>query len=307
MNISKTITDIIGNTPLVRIKSLSETTGTEILGKVESFNPLSSVKDRIALAMIMDAEKKGKLKKGDCIVEATSGNTGIGLAYVAASRGYRCILTMPDSMSMERRKILTTLGAELVLTPAKEGMNGSMQKAQEILERDSGSFSPRQFSNPANPEVHRQTTAKEIIRDTSGKVDILIAGIGTGGTITGCGEVLKEFNAAIKVIAVEPEESAVLSGSPPGPHRIQGIGAGFIPDVLNTSIYNEVIRVSSEEAAATARKMAKEEGLLLGISSGAALKAAEVIGTREENRGKLIVVILPDTGERYLSTWIYSE
>lgn len=307
MNISKTITDLIGNTPLVRIKSLSETTGTEILGKVESFNPLSSVKDRIALAMIMDAEKKGKLKKGDCIVEATSGNTGIGLAYVAASRGYRCILTMPDSMSMERRKILTTLGAELVLTPAKEGMNGSMQKAQEILERDSGSFSPRQFSNPANPEVHRQTTAKEIIRDTSGKVDILIAGIGTGGTITGCGEVLKEFNAAIKVIAVEPEESAVLSGSPPGPHRIQGIGAGFIPDILNTSIYDEVIQVSSEEAAATARKMAKGEGLLLGISSGAALKAAEVIGTREENRGKLIVVILPDTGERYLSTWIYSE
>lgn len=307
MNISKTITDLIGNTPLVRIKSLSETTGTEILGKVESFNPLSSVKDRIALAMIMDAEKKGKLKKGDCIVEATSGNTGIGLAYVAASRGYRCILTMPDSMSMERRKILTTLGAELVLTPAKEGMNGSMQKAQEILERDSGSFSPRQFSNPANPEVHRQTTAKEIIRDTSGKVDILIAGIGTGGTITGCGEVLKEFNDAIKVIAVEPEESAVLSGSPPGPHRIQGIGAGFIPDILNTSIYDEVIQVSSEEAAATARKMAKGEGLLLGISSGAALKAAEVIGTREENRGKLIVVILPDTGERYLSTWIYSE
>jgi len=307
MNISKTITDLIGNTPLVRIKSLSETTGTEILGKVESFNPLSSVKDRIALAMILDAEKKGKLKKGDCIVEATSGNTGVGLAYVAASRGYKCILTMPDSMSMERRKILTTLGAELVLTPAKEGMNGSMQKVEEILERDSGSFSPRQFSNPANPEVHRQTTAKEIIRDTSGKVDILIAGIGTGGTITGCGEVLKEFNAAIKVIAVEPKESAVLSGSPPGPHRIQGIGAGFIPDILNTSIYDEVIRVSSEEAAATARKMAKGEGLLLGISSGAALKAAEVIGSREENRGKLIVVILPDTGERYLSTWIYSE
>lgn len=307
MNISETITDLIGNTPLVRIKSLSETTGTEILGKVESFNPLSSVKDRIALAMILDAEKKGKLKKGDRIVEATSGNTGVGLAYVAASRGYKCILTMPDSMSMERRKILTTLGAELVLTPAKDGMNGSIQKAEEILERDSGSFSPRQFSNPANPEVHRQTTAKEIIRDTSGKVDILIAGIGTGGTITGCGEVLKKFNTAIKVIAVEPEESAVLSGSPPGPHRIQGIGAGFIPDVLNTSIYDEVIRVSSEEAAATARKMAKGEGLLLGISSGAALKAAEVIGTREENRGKLIVVILPDTGERYLSTWIYSE
>ncbi len=307
MNISETITDLIGNTPLVRIKSLSETTGTEILGKVESFNPLSSVKDRIALAMILDAEKKGKLKKGDRIVEATSGNTGVGLAYVAASRGYKCILTMPDSMSMERRKILTTLGAELVLTPAKDGMNGSIQKAEEILERDSGSFSPRQFSNPANPEVHRQTTAKEIIRDTSGKVDILIAGIGTGGTITGCGEVLKNVNTAIKVIAVEPEESAVLSGSPPGPHRIQGIGAGFIPDVLNTSIYDEVIRVSSEEAAATARKMAKEEGLLLGISSGAALKAAEVIGTREENRGKLIIVILPDTGERYLSTWIYSE
>ena len=305
MNIAENITDLIGNTPLLRIGSLSETTGAEILGKMESFNPLSSVKDRIALAMVLDAEKNGNLKKGDLIVEATSGNTGVGLAYVAASRGYRCILTMPDSMSIERRKILTTLGAELVLTPAAEGMKGSIDKAEEILKENPGSFCPRQFSNPANPETHRQTTAKEIIRDTDGQMDIFIAGIGTGGTITGCGEVLKAHDSSIKIIAVEPAESAVLSGDPPGPHRIQGIGAGFAPDILNTDIYDEIIKIDSEEAAGTARRMAKDNGIFLGISSGAALKAAEIVGKRPENKGKRIIVILPDAGERYLSTWIF--
>ena len=303
MSIEESITDLIGNTPLLRIKSLSETTGAEILGKMESFNPLSSVKDRIALAMIVDAEKNGKLQKGDLIVEATSGNTGVGLAYVAASRGYRCILTMPDSMSIERRKILTTLGAELVLTPASEGMKGSIDKAEEILKENPGSFSPRQFSNPANPETHRQTTAKEIIRDTDGRIDFFIAGVGTGGTITGCGEALKAHG--IRIIAVEPAESAVLSGAPPGPHKIQGIGAGFTPDILNTDIYDEIIKIDSEEAADTARRMAKSDGIFMGISSGAALKAAEIVGKRPENKGKRIVVILPDAGERYLSTWIF--
>ena len=307
MNIAENITDLIGSTPLLRIKSLSETTGAEILGKMESFNPLSSVKDRIALAMIVDAEKNGKLQKGDLIVEATSGNTGVGLAYVAASRGYRCILTMPDSMSIERRKILTTLGAELVLTPASEGMKGSIEKAEEILKENTGSFSPRQFSNPANPEIHRQTTAKEIIRDTDGQIDIFIAGIGTGGTITGCGEALKAHDSSIRIVAVEPAESAVLSGSPPGPHKIQGIGAGFTPEVLNTKIYDEIVKIDSEEAADTARKMAKDDGVFLGISSGAALKAAEIVGQRPENKGKRIIVILPDAGERYLSTWIFES
>ena len=305
MEIVGNITDLIGNTPLLKIKSLSETTGAEILGKMESFNPLSSVKDRIALAMIVDAEKKGKLKKGDLIVEATSGNTGVGLAYVAASRGYRSILTMPDSMSIERRKILTTLGAELVLTPAAEGMKGSIDKVEEILKENPGSFCPGQFSNPANPEIHRQTTAKEIIRDTDGEIDIFIAGIGTGGTITGCGETLKAYDSSIKIIAVEPAESAVLSGDPPGPHRIQGIGAGFTPDILNTDIYDEIIKINSEEAADTARRMAKDNGIFLGISSGAALKAAEIVGKRPGNKGKRIIVILPDAGERYLSTWIF--
>ena len=305
MNIAENITDLIGSTPLLRIKSLSEDSEADILGKIESFNPLSSVKDRIAMAMIVDAEKNGRLKKGGLIVEATSGNTGVGLAYVAASRGYSCILTMPDSMSIERRKILTTLGAKLILTPASEGMKGSMEKANEIMKDNPGSFSPKQFSNPANPEIHRQTTAKEIIRDTDGKLDIFIAGIGTGGTITGCGEALKAHNNRIEIIAVEPAESAVLSGNPPGPHRIQGIGAGFIPDILNTEIYDEIIRINSEEAADTARRMAKDNGIFLGISSGAALSAAVIVGKRPENKGKRIVVILPDAGERYLSTWIF--
>ncbi|MCK5673788.1 MAG: cysteine synthase A, partial [Spirochaetales bacterium] len=258
MNIVEKITDLIGNTPLIRIKTLSDLTGADIIGKMESFNPLSSVKDRIAMAMINEAEKNGTLTKGGLIVEATSGNTGVGLAYIAASRGYRCILTMPDSMSIERRKILTTLGAELILTPASEGMKGSMKRAEEILKQNPGSFGPGQFSNPANPEIHRQTTAKEIIRDTDGQIDIFIAGIGTGGTITGCGEVLKEYNGNIKIIAVEPADSAVLSGDSPGPHKIQGIGAGFIPDILNTEIYDEIIKIDSEEAADTARRMAKD-------------------------------------------------
>ncbi len=305
MKITNNITDLIGNTALVRIKSLSKTTGAVILGKMESFNPLSSVKDRIALAMIENAEKNKNLTKGNLIVEATSGNTGVGLAYVAASRGYKCILTMPDSMSMERRKILTTLGAELVLTPAEKGMKGSIEKAEEIIKENPGSFSPRQFENPANPEIHRKTTAQEIIRDTEGKIDIFIAGIGTGGTITGCGEVLKAYNSNIDVIGVEPEESAVLSGNAPGPHRIQGIGAGFIPKILNTKIYDEIVKINSEEAAQMAQKMAKEEGIFVGISSGAALRAAEIAGSRPENKGKMMVVILPDTGERYLSTWIF--
>ncbi len=305
MKIAENITDLIGDTPLIKIKTLSESTGAEIIGKMESFNPLSSVKDRIAMAMINDAEKNGKLKKSGLIVEATSGNTGVGLAYIAASRGYRCTLTMPDSMSTERRKILTTLGAELILTPAAEGMKGSMIKAEEILKENPGSFYPRQFSNPANPEIHRQTTAKEIIRDTDGQIDIFIAGIGTGGTITGCGEALKAYNSNIKVIAVEPADSAVLSGNPPGPHKIQGIGAGFIPEILNTDIYDEIVKITSMEAADTARKMAKGNGIFVGISSGAALKAAETVGKRPENKGKRIVVILPDAGERYLSTWIF--
>ena len=305
MNILNNITDLIGNTPLIRIRTLSDSTGAEIIGKMESFNPLSSVKDRIAMAMINDAEKNGKLNKGGLIVEATSGNTGVGLAYIAASRGYRCILTMPDSMSIERRKILTTLGAKLVLTPAADGMKGSMEKAEEIIKENPGSFYTRQFSNPANPEIHRQTTAKEIIHDTDGQIDIFIAGIGTGGTITGCGEALKAYNSNIEIIAVEPAKSAVLSGDPPGPHKIQGIGAGFTPDILNTDIYDEIVKVSSREAADTARKMAKENGIFLGISSGAALKAAEIVGIRPDNKGKKIIVILPDAGERYLSTWIF--
>jgi cysteine synthase len=307
MNITENITDLIGNTPLLKIKSLSETTGSEIIGKIESFNPLSSVKDRIALAMITDAEKRGVLKKGGLIVEATSGNTGVGLAYIAASRGYKCILTMPDSMSFERKKILTSLGAELVLTPASQGMNGSIERANEILKDNPGSFNPDQFANPSNPETHRQNTAIEIINDTDGKIDIFIAGIGTGGTITGCGEVLKQNNGNIKIIAVEPAESAVLSGNAPGSHRIQGIGAGFIPKVLNTEIIDEIVKIDSEEAADMARRMAEREGLFLGISSGAALKAAEIVGKRKENKDKKIIVMLPDAGERYLSTWIFKS
>ena len=307
MKIAEQIADLAGNTPLLKIRSLSSETGATIIGKLEQFNPLSSVKDRIAVAMIDAAEKSGQLKPGGVIIEPTSGNTGIGLAFIAAARGYHLILTMPDTMSIERRKLLKALGAELVLTPGSSGMRGSIEKAEEIQRERPGSFMPQQFNNPENPAVHRRTTAEEIWRDTDGQVDIFVAGIGTGGTITGCGQVLKSRNPALKVIAVEPDESAVLSGQMPGTHKIQGIGAGFIPKVLDTAIYDEIIRISSPDAADMTLRLAKTEGLLVGISSGAAALAAYRVAQRPENRGKNIVVILPDTGERYLSTWIFEE
>jgi len=307
MKIAERITDLIGNTPLLKLNTLSKTTGAIILGKLEFFNPLSSVKDRIAVAMVNDAEQKGLLKKGGLIVEPTSGNTGIGLAYIAASRGYRLILAMPETMSIERRVLLKAFGAELALTPGERGMKGAIEKAEEIVKENAGSFMPQQFNNINNPDIHRKTTAEEIWRDTEGKFDILISGIGTGGTITGCGEVFKKRNPSIKIIAVEPDESAVLSGEKAGPHKIQGLGAGFVPDVLNTDILDEIIRVSSIDAAKMTRTLAKTEGLLVGISSGAAVKAAYEVGCRKENLGKTIVTILPDTGERYLSTWKFNE
>lgn len=307
MKIAEVITDLIGNTPLLKLNVLSEETGTTILGKLEYFNPLSSVKDRIAESMIAAGEKEGKLEKGSIIVEPTSGNTGIGLAFVAAARGYKLILTMPDTMSIERRKLLKVLGAELVLTPGADGMKGAIEKAEEIHGENPGSFMPQQFNNPANPEIHRKTTAEEIWNDTEGKFDLFVSGIGTGGTITGCGEVFKERNPNIRIIAVEPDESPVLSGEGPGPHRIQGIGAGFVPNILNTGIYDEVVRVNSEDSAEMTRKLAKTEGLLVGISSGGAVLAGYRLAQREENKGKTIVVILPDSGERYLSTWIFEE
>lgn len=306
MNIYENITQLVGKTPLVKISSLSGETGSEIIGKLEYFNPLSSVKDRIALAMVEAAEKEGKLKKGGLIVEPTSGNTGIGLAFVAAAKGYKIILVMPDTMSVERRNILDALGAELVLTPGSSGMKGAISKAEEIIDENPGSFMPQQFTNPANPQVHRDTTAKEIIADTDRKVDYFIAGIGTGGTITGTGEILKQEIRGIKIVAVEPYGSSVLSGEDPGSHKIQGIGAGFVPEVLNTDVYDEIIRVKSEDAADMTRAIAKNDGILLGISGGAALMAAKEIALRE-GPGKRIVVILPDSGDRYLSTWIYSR
>lgn len=307
MKIAKNITELVGNTPLVRVNSLSEETGNEIIAKMESFNPLSSIKDRIALNMIEQAEREGSLKPGGIIVEPTSGNTGVGLAYIAAAKGYRLILTMPESMSMERRTLLKALGAQLHLTPASGGMKAAIEQAEQLVSEHPGSFMPQQFKNPANPEMHRKTTAQEILRDTEGNLDIFIAGIGTGGTITGVGEVLKEHDSSISVIAVEPEESSVLSGESPGPHKIQGIGAGFVPDVLNTSIYDEIIRIPSQEAAEATRAAARNDGMLVGISSGAALAAARRIAQRFSGEHKRIVVILPDTGERYLSTWIFQE
>ena len=306
MKIASNLTDLVGNTPLLRIASLSRESGAEIIAKLEYFNPLSSVKDRIAVAMIDAAEQAGSLAPGGVIVEPTSGNTGIGLAFVAASRGYRLILTMPDTMSLERRNLLRILGATVVLTPGAAGMNGAITEAEEICRQNPGSLMPQQFANQANPEIHRQTTANEIWEDSAGKVDILVAGIGTGGTITGCGEILQEKKAEIQVVAVEPAESAVLSGDSPGPHRIQGIGAGFVPEVLNLEIVDEIVKVSSEDAAAMTRQLAKTEGVLVGISSGAAALAALRIGRRPENRGKMIVVIFPDSGERYLSSWIFA-
>ncbi|GGI99168.1 cysteine synthase [Alicyclobacillus cellulosilyticus] len=303
--IANNITELIGRTPLVRLQRLSDQSGVEVLGKLEYFNPLGSVKDRIGLAMIEAAEQQGLIRAGSVIIEPTSGNTGIALAFVCAAKGYRCILCMPETMSIERRKLLSALGAELVLTDGAKGMRGAIEKAQELLETIPNAFMPQQFKNPANPEIHRQTTAEEIWEDTDGRVDILISGVGTGGTITGVAEVIKARKPSFQAIAVEPADSPVLSGGKPGPHKIQGIGAGFVPDVLNTSIYDEVVQVSNEDAFAAARKLAREEGIVVGISSGAALHAASVVANRPENRGKTMVVILPDTGERYLSTPLF--
>jgi len=301
------ITKTVGNTPLVRLNKLTKGCKAEVLVKMESFNPLSSVKDRIGLAMIEAAEKEGLIDKGTTIIEPTSGNTGIALAFVAASRGYKLILTMPETMSVERRKLLKLLGAELVLTPGAEGMKGAINKAAELAKEIDKAFVPQQFKNMANPEIHKKTTAEEIWNDTDGKVDIFVSGIGTGGTITGVAEAIKAKNPEFKAVAVEPVDSAILSGGQPGPHKIQGIGAGFVPDILNTEIIDEIAKVSNEDAFAMARRAAMEEGILCGISSGAALSAAIEVAKRDENEGKLIVVILPDTGERYLSTALMEE
>ena len=307
--IAKTLTDLIGNTPLLELTRYNRENGTaaSVVAKLEYFNPLSSVKDRVGFAMIKDAEDKGLINKDTVIIEPTSGNTGVALAFVAASRGYRLILTMPETMSIERRSLLAALGAELVLTPGPDGMPGAIGKALELAKEYENSFVPQQFDNPSNPEAHRKTTAEEIWRDTDGQVDFFVAGIGTGGTITGVGEVLKARNPDIKIIAVEPASSPVLSEGRKGPHKIQGIGAGFVPSVLNTKIYDEIIPVQNEDAFAASRAAAKFEGLLVGISSGAALHAATIVAKRPENAGKRIVVLLPDTGERYLSTQLYKD
>lgn len=300
------ITKTIGNTPLVRINKMNDSKSV-ILAKIESFNPLSSVKDRLALALVEAAEKDGLIGEGTTIIEPTSGNTGIGLAFICAARGYRLILTMPDTMSIERRKLLKIFGADVVLTDGAKGMSGAIAKAEELHREIKNSFIPQQFNNPANPEIHRKTTALEIWNDTEGKVDIVVGGVGTGGTITGIGEVIKEKNPMVRIVAVEPVDSPVLSGGKPGPHKIQGIGAGFVPKIFNRAIVDEIIQVHHLDAGNTARDLAKKEGILAGISGGAAMFAALSVAAREESYGKTIVVILPDSGERYLSTWLFEE
>jgi cysteine synthase A len=305
--IASMVSELIGRTPLVRLNRVTKDCGAEVVAKLEAFNPCGSIKDRIGVSMIEAAEREGRIGKDTLIVEPTSGNTGIALAFVCAAKGYRLVLTMPDMMSSERIHLLRMFGAEVILTPGHEGMSGAVRKAEELVKADRRCFMPQQFKNPSNPEIHRKTTAVEIWEDTDGKVDMVVAGVGTGGTITGIAEVIKKKKPSFKAIAVEPENSAVLSGGRPGPHKIQGIGAGFVPEVLRVDLLDEVIPVSNDDAGTMARRLAREEGILAGISSGAATWAAVEVAKRRENKGKMIVVILPDSGERYISTWLFSE